>query len=802
MIFMKKIILPLAIGILCWILGTNILYAQTNGGNNGGSNQGQTPPSYQNPYRDEVTPFINGKKDDENFFKDDNKNTIEKKDNRPTDPNKENTTIDISDRNAQDIYKSQDELRAQYKNDPDYLKYLNGRPDNEDIDSTSRDSKNRNTEDEVYGLNFLSAGGSFSNTANLTTVPEDYRLGVGDEITVYVYGASELQESYTISKDGSIFPYKVGKINLQGLSFLAARNIIESRFKRILPPGSNVDMSMGKLRTIRVSVNCEVYRSGTLTMSALNTAINAIQLAGGINQFGNLRDIEIIRNGFVVEHLDIYEYLSNGNRGRNIYLEDNDIIRVKIYDKIVSAKGGFKRPMKYQLSQYETLNDLIELAGGVKFDARKSLIRVKTIFKEQEQYIDIPGDNITDYSLRDGDEVTVNPINEGVSNIVSIEGAVAYPDVYQIVPNMRVFDLIEKAGGLNPNSYRPRAFIFRSGNRKDESIAKKIDLTDFGNASSAQNILLENGDLVKILSESQFDQNFSIEVKGLVRKPGTIPYKPNLALKDVLLLVGGLSLAAESGRIEISNVVDTFSRYSISGNNVNVRTVSISPNLEIDKVSEKIVIKPYDIIYIRKKKNIIRQQNVMLIGEVDYAGPYALLGNSEHISSLIIRSGGLTADAYPEGAKLYRKKIGPIIINLRDAIRNAGGKDDITLEEGDTILIPTKSDVVRVTGEVQMPVNLKYDKENRGVLNYISGAGGFGDRPWRRRIAVQYQNGRYQKTKSFLFFKFYPKVKPGSMVVVPRRPDREKVDVKEIVQYSLTSLTTIFTIYILSKNIN
>jgi protein involved in polysaccharide export with SLBB domain len=197
---------------------------------------------------------------------------------------------------------------------------------------------------------------------------------------------------------------------------------------------------------------------------------------------------------------------------------------------------------------------------------------------------------------------------------------------------------------------------------------------------------------------------------------------------------------------------------------------------------------------------LTEQKLVQIAGEVDYPGPYALLGDNERITSLLIRTGGLRKDAYPEAAKLYRKNYGSVVINLKDAMRNAGGKDDIVLQEGDRVIIPIKDEIVKVVGEVQIPINIKYDKENPGVMNYVDAAGGFGERPWRRRISVKYQNGRLKRTKSFLFFKFYPKVKPGSMVTVPKRPEVD-FDINKILQYGLTSATSVLTLIFLVRNV-
>ncbi len=805
---MKKVIL-FSILTLC----VNLLFAQGTG---------QTPPTYTNPYGTNPygnNPYGNNPNGNKNIFdngSDDKKNSNtqndDKKNTRSDNSNgtedKKTTsekTLDFTDRNETDKGKTDAELREIYKNDPDYLKYIGLDTENEKlVEENNLTNFEIDSTGGMYGANFLSSGGG-SGSNNLTTVPDDYRLGVGDEVVVSVWGSAEFQSPFTISGDGSIFPNRVGKIFLQGLSFQAARSIIRSKFKKVLPSGSNVDIVLGKVRSIRVYLYGEVNKPGMITMSALNTPLNALQIAGGLNQFGNMRDIKIKRNGIVIERIDLYQYLKNGSNGREFYMEDNDVITVSLYEKVVQAKGAFKRPMRYQLTKYGTLTDLIDLAGGAKYDARESLIRVKTVVNEQEKYQDFNGKDLftIDYVLKDGDVVTINQINEGISNVVTIAGPVPYPDQYQLNEGDRVFDVIKKAGGLNGNSYKSRAYVYRNGNTSDESQALKIDISEYGNDNSIENILLQNGDEIKILSEARFDNNFYVKVLGLVQFKGDMRYKPNLKLKDVLLNAGGLDLSAESGRIEISNITDSVNRYSISGNNVNVRVVSINPDLSIDEVSENIIIKPYDIIFVRKKKDIVAHKMVSIVGEVDYPGDYTLLGEKERLTSLLIRTGGMTKDAFPQGAKLYRKNYGPVVIDFKDAMMNAGGKDDIILEEGDKIIIPKQNEIVIVQGNVQYPINIKYDRAKRDVMDYVDAAGGFGTRPWKRRISVMYQNGKLKRTKNFLFFKFYPKVKPGSVVQVPTKPPPTKInfDLAQVIQYGLTTATSILTVVLLINNV-
>lgn len=795
--YMKKIILALL------ILLPALAFTQTNGTNNN---------PYTNPY--ERNPYSNPENNqkDPNFFNK-NKNTnsdqdqsLDKSKTDQIDKVKEEKLKKINQSDFQDLNNS-NQVQELYMNDPDYLKYVNSSNASIYLDSSRNGDEltSVDTIKKVYGANFFGNNVFDLSDRTLGAPPLDYRLGPGDEVIVSLWGNAELQpQAYTISKDGSIFPRLIGKIYLQGLTFESAQKVVESKFKKIVPSNTTIDVQMGKTRTIRVTLVGEVRKQGTYTISAFNTALNALSRAGGITAVGNLRRIEIKRDGRTIDNLDLYKYLQKGTQAEEIYLEDNDYIYVDVYDKIVEARGLFKRPMFYQLTENEGLRDLVEFAGGATSNARNSLIHIKTISNEQEVYMDIPGkDFFNSYSyddvlLRDGDMVDLKPINEGLQNIVKVEGAVEYPDEYEVKDGDRISDVLRRAGGVSKTAYKPRAYVFRGNNSESESM--KIDLGNL--AEPNNNIQLFPGDRIKILSSEEFGQKYFIEVFGYVRKPQKVPYYKNMKLKDVLLLCGGLRLDAENGRIEISNIVDSVNKYEINSKGQSVKVVSINANLEIDNVSENIVIKPMDKIFVRQKSEFLTQGMIKILGEVEYPGQFVLVNQNERISSIILRSGGLKKGSYAEGARLYRANVGQVVIDLHKALSVKGSKQDIILKDSDVIIIPSLSDIVSVKGEVQSPVNMKFDPDNSNLIYYVSQAGGYGERPWKNRINVKYQNGSLKSTKNFVFFRVYPKVKAGSTVNIPTKPKREnKTSFSEIFTYSLSAITTLATLVVLSRSL-
>lgn len=790
-----------------------------SGGNNQNNSGGNSSPYYTNPYNQNPysNPYMdqNQNNQNQNFFNNQNNQNNPQGNNPsnpPVNPNQPNQPLNFQDLNKMRNNAQDQRMLEMYKNDPDYIKYMNADPQIiiEDTNKTSeyKDSLDnaKKAKRKVFGSDFFSNNVFDLSDRAPSSPPVDYRLGPGDELIVSIWGNSEYQNNYTIGKDGAIFPRLVGKVYVQGMTLEEATRMISNRFRKVIAANSSVDVQMGKARTIRVTVLGEVKKQGTYTISAFNTALNALYRAGGVTDIGNMRRIEIKRDGRTVDIIDLYQYLQKNKQAEEVYLEDNDFIYVDVFEKLVKAEGNFKRPMYYQMKNDEGLRDLIQLSGGASSNARNSLIHIKTIVNEEEKYIDIPGqqyfdeNSMDDLVLNDGDVVTFKSINDGLKNIVTIEGDVNYPDEYEVKFGDKISKVLQRAGGLSPSAYQARVFVFR-GSNSVESNAIKVNLLSLAEHPE-DDIAIMPGDRIKVLSNKDFEQSYHIQVIGYVRKPGKIPYYKNMRLKDLLLLSGGLKLEAENGRIEISNIVDTFSKYSINSSKSNVKIISINANLELDQASEEIIINPMDRVYIRRKTEFLSQEKVIVMGEVAYPGEYVLVEKNERLSSVITRCGGVLPSSYAEGSKLIRSKIGPIVIDLPLAISKTGSKYDVVLKDSDILIIPSINDIVSIRGEVQSSVNIKFDRSNNDLLYYIGASGGFGERPWKNRINVRYQNGRIKNTKNFLFVRVYPKIKEGSTITVPTKPKKENTTkFSEVFSYSLSALTTLATLLLLSKNL-
>ena len=703
----------------------------------------------------------------------------------------------------------------------------------------------------TYGANVFSNAAQF-NTSELSTPPLDYPLGVGDHVVVSMYGGAEFQEKYLVGTDGSIFPKGMGKIYVGGVTWQNVQRILYSRFAAVVPSGTNIDFSLGEPRSINVNVVNEVNNPGIITVSAFSNAFNVISKAGGITETGNLRNILIKRNGRIIEELDVYKYLQSGDFGKHIYLQNNDFIIVPFYEKKVLATGQFRRPMFYQLRSDEGVKALLRYSGGLNADAISSNL---TIIRSENESQNLKNVNATailkiegqDALLQDGDIVKADLIKSGLVNRVEIRGEIKYPDQYEYRSGDRLFDLINRAGGITRNTYLQRAYVFRgAGDSTNLKSADRleVDLSDINNnnINSKNNVSLLPNDVIQLFSAAEFTDDIFVEIFGEVRKEQKIRKYGGMTLQDLLYLSGGLKPSAEFGRLEISSIVDVDSaRKGLKPTRTVVNSYGIDQNLQIDSAAAQVYLKPYDQIFARKNPTFEFQQNIELKGLIKYPGLYPRLNKYEKLSSYIARAGGFKENANLSGALLFRRKpadvrektiektkfvskilsrqkldsLGelipvdtvvvkaldePVSIDLYRALRYKNSKHDIILQENDIIFVPEINPFVSIEGRVQSPLKLSFDKEHTNVGYYIDKAGGFGIRPWKKRIYVTYANKKSRRTKNFMFFHFYPKVEEGSIVTVPSRP--EGAELTDIIKNAATSLIPIIVTGVILKYIN
>jgi protein involved in polysaccharide export with SLBB domain len=329
-----------------------------------------------------------------------------------------------------------------------------------------------------------------------------------------------------------------------------------------------------------------------------------------------------------------------------------------------------------------------------------------------------------------------------------------------------------------------------------------------------------------LFTNSEFGEQQYVEIFGEVRKEGKVRKYGGMTLQDLIYLSGGLKQSAEYGRLEISSIVDIDSaQRGLKPTRTIIKSYSILTNLELDSLSSKVMLKPFDQVFVRKNPTFELQQNVSLFGLVKYQGFYPRLNKYERLSSYVERAGGILENANLSGAVLYRSKNDllrekivnkpkfdstgrviedsmimnlsqPVSIDLSKALKYKNSKHDIVLQENDIIYIPEINPFVTIQGKVQSPLKITFDKEHTNLAYYIDKAGGYGIRPWRKRIFVTYANGRSRRTKNLFFAHFYPKIEEGCTITVPERPEGKEIS-NALVQSITTAIPLIVTYLVL-----
>ena len=699
---------------------------------------------------------------------------------------------------------------------------------NQNKADTTRNTRPQDDRPSVFGSEIFSNPSlSFEPNLRIAT-PKNYMIGPDDELLIDVYGYQEVNYRLVVSPEGTItIPY-VGVVPVSGSTIENVTRRIRERMIRngyasLASGQSKLDINVGRIKSIKITIVGEAKRPGTFTLSSLSNMFNALYAAGGITNRGSFRKIELIRNNKVVNTLDVYDFLLKGDLSGNVGLADQDVIRVPVAELQVIAKGEVKRPGIYELLSSENMNDLIRFTGGFTNEAYTAAIHIEQLNDRERQLKDIASTQFNTYKPQRGDVVIVDRVLETYANRVTINGAVIRPGQFELTPGLQLSQLIKKADGLREDAFTNRALLIRT--RPDlttEIIPFQVNEVL---QNPAYDIKLNKEDVVNIGSIFEYKENYSITIEGEVRKPGVYKYIDKITLKDLLFQAGGLTDAAAPQQIEIARRLNND---SMGSSQKIAEVLDVNSERDLASKGSEIVLHPYDIVLIRTKIGYKPQVTVALAGEVVYPGTYVLETKQDKISDLIKRAGGLTPEAYLDGAYLSRinasgisreanisriQKIqrdskdtsntllddvtNPIVkvgLNLRTILSNPGSNEDIILREGDVLNVSKITNEVMINGEVMFPTQVVY-KEGADLSYYIDKAGGFNDNARKKRTYVLYANGSAGKTKKFLFIKSYPSIKPGAEILVPKVIDRsrQRLSTGEILGLT-TGFATLLTI--------
>lgn len=672
---------------------------------------------------------------------------------------------------------------------------------------------------KIFGSElFNSASLTFEPNTRLAT-PLNYTVGPDDDLEISVYGVQETNFSLQVNAEGSITIPNVGQIKVSGLSMEEATQRIKIAMQRTayssLQSGrSKLSVTLGNIRSIRVTI-IGANKPGNYTVSSLTTAFNALFLCGGPLQTGSFRQIELIRNNKLFKKIDLYRFLVNGDQSDNVTLQDNDVIRIPAYKTRVEIEGYVKRPGIFEMLPGETFSNLLEFASGFADSAYRSAVKVTQFTDKDISVKDVNANNFSIYLPQAGDQIEVDKVLQRFTNRIKISGAVFREGTYELTAGMTVGDLINKADGIREDAYKGRGQIFRL---KDDLSKELVSFDPAGNT----NIPLKREDSVVIKSILELREDYYISIQGEVRLPGFYSYNDSLTIKDLILQSGGLTDAAYPQKIEIARLIqrDTLTFADVRASDV----IEINGMADFADPAKNIFLKPNDVVTIRRKPGFLKLESVIVSGELQYPGPYVLQKREERVSDLLKRAGGFTPEAYPQGAflkrynlddtiRLFKKQtIENIQQQLNDSttqlteniereydqipldfgkiLSNPGSPDDVVLKSRDELIVPKYTAQVKISGSVLFPTQIAYNK-GYSFKDYLSSAGGVSEAGRKSKIYVIAANGKAQSTRSFLFFKNYPEVTPGSEIIVPAKEERvNKLTTGEIIGISsaLTSL--------------
>ena len=658
-----------------------------------------------------------------------------------------------------------------------------------------RGRRSGRTSRQVFGRNiFNNRRLTFAPNMNIPT-PQNYVVGPGDVLVVNVYGASIENLQLTVSPDGEVYVPEFGPIHVSGLQISAAQNRIRSRLGRYFQ-SSNISVKLGQTRSIQINVLGEVRVPGTYTLSSLATVYHALYLAGGINNLGTLRNIKLYRQGKLVTVVDVYEFILNGRLAGNVRLEDNDVIQVGTYDRLVNISGYVKRPMSYELRDGESLQTLLKYAGGFSSEAYGQTIRVVRNTGPMRNVFNVDEFDFSSFRLNDGDVVNVEANSALFENMVQVNGAIGRPGMYQLGEKVfSVKSLLERASGLTPEAMTNRAVLRRmKPNRTQEVIS--VNLEGILNGTEPD-MTLQNEDILYIPTIPEHQYQRTISIIGEVIFPGTYAYADSLTLEDFILQAGGLTYAASTAKVDVSRMYHAPEATDAGLDLKQTFTFTIDENFKLSN-DRNFILEPFDIVQVRRSPTYQDPITVSIDGEVMFRGPYTMERKNMRLSDLVKAAGGAIDGADVRGARLVRHMTADERARMQDVIRMArqhadskdsislqklslqttysvgihldealahpGSTEDIELVDGDRLFIPRFNHTVRISGDVHQP-NTVALQEGKGYKYYIEQAGGFGTRAKKSHTYIVYQNGTIAKASK-------GKVEPGCEILVPSKATR------------------------------
>ncbi|MGA8153335.1 MAG: SLBB domain-containing protein [Terriglobales bacterium] len=584
---------------------------------------------------------------------------------------------------------------------------------------------------------FRNGTGNFEQLPMDLPAGPDYVLGPGDGLTVILSGGVSQRLQRVVDREGRVALPEVGAVEVSGRSLGDVQHLVQTvlrgQFRDV-----NADISLARIRTVRVYVVGDIERPGAYDVSSLSTPLNAVYMAGGPTSAGSLRILQHYRGKQLIQEVDVYDLLLHGIRADLKGLQPGDSIRVPPLRGGVTIEGMVRRPAIYELSAEKNLAEVLELAGGVLPTGTLRHVDVERVVDHESRTmlrLDIPETNnqaqvtqaLEDFKVQDGDKIRITPILPYADKTVYLDGYVSRPGKFAYREGMKVTDLIGSYKDLLPEPSTSHAEIIRLSQPDFTPVVLAFNLGD-ALAGKEQDLVLKPFDTVRVFSKYDFEDLPVITVTGEVRDPGDHLTNGAPHLRDAVYLAGGTTPDALLDDAQVF-------RKTHDGK-LTVISVNLAKALEGDE-KDNILLEAKDRVFIHRDLNKLDPATVTIEGEVGRPGKYPL-GDNLTAAGLVRLAGGFKRGAFTEQADLTRYEVAQGTKVVSDHVQvpiaeaMAGEADaDVRLRDGDVLTIRQLTgwkdlgSTIRVTGEVIHPGTYGIQEGER-LSSIIQRAGGFG----------------------------------------------------------------------------
>ena len=605
--------------------------------------------------------------------------------------------------------------------------------------------------EEIYGHSiFKNKSLDVFRTTNGAEAPDSYVLDEGDEVHISIFGASQTEIHQRVGADGSIQPVGSNKIFLKGMTMAQARAAIRNNLASHYSfRQDQIAVTITTARTITVSIYGEVGTAGGFTLSALNTAFNALAAAGGPTDIGSVRNIQLIR-GSKASVLDLYSFMSRPDPKATYDIRMGDIIFVPVAQKVVTVEGAVNRPMRYEMTDGETLADLIKYAGGLAYNVNTEFVQLERFEDGEPRYFEFNLGDVMDgrakVGLQNGDIVRVRTATKPLENYVSVEGGVYYDGNYDLSLNSSLTTLLEKAV---PNKYAKKDYVFVERTRDDETV--EVLTVPYPGENGNPDFKLKSRDVVRVLEQAEYRDVATIGVAGQVRRPFSREFGLNdrMTVGQAIEYAGGLKESV----YPVAYIVRTDQK-----NPARREYVSVDLQKDVD-----VFLQPGDSLNVYDNTTYANIGEIRISGAVKrpFSTPYDA---SMSLHDLIVMAGGFEVGAAYDRVEVFRTDISQtneskmhlLTLKVDGDYRLVGS--NFQLQPYDHVVVRltpnfSQGRTVEINGRVKYPGAYVIEDSKTTLTDIIARAGGLMDdadpyawvfRTYNNRgnIAVNLQNRR------------------------------------------------------------